>query len=330
MAGDGGADQAVTRRTIVALDSGAYSVSKLKKSKQSEAIDIDEYIEFATENQHLLEVIFNLDVIGDGEQSHQNWEYIRRKGLERVVPVWHDGTPIKYLETYIEEADYVAIGGIADQPVQRLDRSLKRLWKNHLVDRIGFPKARFHAFGITSHRLVAPFQWHSVDSSLWVKESGKYAKCLIPKRKKYESNCYSYKDPPTRVSVTTRSSDRKDHIDRLPARKRLWIVEYLENRGFKLGRGDRGSDDYMRGLRNDGTLRDQLNAIFYAEMGLALGKPVYLAGNFPALEDHEVEKQIQQAVFAIGSNYYRLISFNYEPKIQTVLDLKREELSHDR
>jgi hypothetical protein len=65
-------------------------------------------------------------------------------------------------------------------------------------------------------------------------------------------------------------------------------------------------------------------------MGLALGKPVYLAGNFPALEDHEVEKQIQQAVFAIGSNYYRLISFNYEPKIQTVLDLKREELSHDR
>jgi hypothetical protein len=321
--GCGGAAKARKLKTRVALDSGAYSAFSQNKS-----IEIDAYIEFVIEHQHLLEVYFNLDVIGDGEQSYQNWVYMRSKGLD-PVPVYHTDTNIKYLEIYLREADYIAIGAIANIPNSKRMAHLKRVWSNHLLDSIGYPRAKFHGFGLTSPPLVAAFPWHSVDSSSWVKSGGKYAICLIPKPKQSCAG-YSYDQSPIRVSVTTRSAHRKNHIEKLLTYPRLQILQYIEERGFKLGRGDPGDSDFEPGLSNDGTMRDQLNAIFYAEMGLALGKPAYIAGSFTALSNPEVEKRIQQRVFALSSNYYRMISFADYPKIQTVLDLKRKELRHER
>ena len=312
MAGDGGT--ANKPKTILALDNGAFAAAK-----RGEGIPVEPYTEFVLEHHHLLDVVFSCDVIGDGEKSLKNFLYMRDKGLN-PVPVYHDGTPLKYLEFYLRDLDidYVAIGGIAGQHVPRLSKSLKSLWDDYLLDSIGYPKLKCHAFGITSPRVVASFPWISVDSSTWARESRKYGNCLIPKRKKYESGCYSYRDPPTAISVTTSSSHRDNHIDRLPTYRRHQVVQYFEQRGFRL-----------EGLRKKGRLRDQLNAIYYVEMGRELKKIVYLAGNFSALGNPEVERAIQQQVFALGSNYYRLISFDDNPKIQTVLDLKRGETSYD-
>ena len=84
--------------------------------------------------------------------------------------------------------------------------------------------------------------------------------------------------------------------------------------------------DFEPGLCNDHKLRDQLNLIYFLDLQKALGKIVYLAGNRPALQNPIFERQLQQIAFEYRMDYYRMISFYDGPKIQTVLDLKREEM----
>jgi len=103
------------------------------------------------------------------------------------------------------------------------------------------------------------------------------------------------------------------------------VRDYIEWRGFRLGKGEEGDNDYQSGLLNNEPMRNQLNAIYYAEMGLALGKRIYIAGGFTTILDIEIERQIQRSVYSLGSDYYRMISFADYPKIQTVINLKKEE-----
>ena len=103
-------------------------------------------------------------------------------------------------------------------------------------------------------------------------------------------------------------------------------MEYIEQRGFSLGKGEYPADTgFERGLSNDLLARDQFNAVFFSEMGKELGIITYLAGNIPALTDMEHERSVQQAVYRAGCDYNRFISFAFNPKIITVLKLKEEE-----
>lgn len=289
-------------------------------------IDIDDYIDFIRPIEHLLEFYISLDVIGDGKKSYENWEYMLDEGLT-PVPVYHYGTPKKYLYEYCHRTDYVAISlGKADKrrlSVSKRSEMLASIWRSrHLVDSTGYPKVRVHGLGITALELVEAFDWYSVDSSSWVRYGGEFGVCLIPMK---SSTGYALDQPPVRVSVTARSSHRNNHIDNLRQPLRSKVREYIGWRGFKLGKGEEGDDDYKPGLSNSEPMRNQLNAIYYAEMGLALGKRVYIAGGFTTMVDLEIERQVQRAVYSLGSDYYRMISFADYPKIINVINLKKEE-----
>jgi hypothetical protein len=309
-------------RMLLVSDCGAVAVDS-----QNMEIDIDDYIAFIRPIEHLLDFHISLDVIGDGKKSYENWLYMLGEGLT-PVPVYHYGTPKKYLYEYCHRTDYVAISlGKADNrrlSVSKRSEMLASIWRSrNLVDSTGYPKVRVHGLGITALELVAAFNWYSVDSSSWVRYGGEFGVCLIPMN---SSTGYALDQPPLRVSVTSRSSHRKNHIDNLGQPLRSQVREYVEWRGFRLGKGEDGDDDYEQGLRNSEPMRNQLNAIYYAEMGLALGKRVYIAGGFTTIADIEIERQIQRAVYSLGSDYYRMISFADYPKIQTVINLKKEDI----
>ena len=57
---------------------------------------------------------------------------------------------------------------------------------------------------------------------------------------------------------------------------------------------------------------------------------IYLAGNFPLMKDKEEEKRMRDLILKSAPCYRRLISFYYEKDVQTVLDLKEEELNESR
>jgi hypothetical protein len=316
-----GAAQSSKLKTRVTLDSGAYSARK-----EGITIDMDAYIEFIHENAHLLDFYVNLDVIGDGKKSFDNWEYMRSMGLN-PVPVWHYGTNVKYLYEYLRHANLVAISDFEKLSTKQRLHTLQRIWRNHLLDSVEFPKAEYHGLAVTAAELVKAFRWFSVDSSTWARKAGKYGKVCIPKGTL--SAGYDYTKPPTNVLVSVESVYSRNHFDKWPTYKRQRILEYIESKGFKLGKGFPCDSDYEQGLCNHPTMRHQLNALFYLKMGQALGVRVYLAGNYDAFgKTPEVEKAIQQEVFAHGLDYCRMLSFYFNPGIQHCLDLKRKELNN--
>jgi len=143
------------------LDSGAFTAF----SKKTE-IDVDEYIEFIKKHGHYFQGGWiSLDSIGDGEKSYRNWEYMRQQGID-VIPVFHINTDEKWLEKYMQETNYIAIGVLARNLKMRaqLPAILERLWKTHLLDNEGNPKVKVHGLGMTTLPLVIRFPWYSVDS----------------------------------------------------------------------------------------------------------------------------------------------------------------------
>lgn len=137
------------------LDSGAYSA----KSKGVE-IDIYKYIEFIKEYKSDITVYANLDVIGDAEATLKNQKIMESEGLT-PLPCFHRGEDWKYLDYYVANYDYIALGGVA----QRKDKNHYTAWLNRCWDIIcdtpdGMPKVRVHGFGITSLDVMMKYPWY--------------------------------------------------------------------------------------------------------------------------------------------------------------------------
>ena len=257
------------------------------------------------------------------EVSHQNWRYIKRY-VPDVIPIYHWGKDLKYLERYISESEYVAVGGSADASVKKCEEQLDHLWETHLLDRNRKPRRRIHGLGLTSAPLVAKYPWFSVDSTSWALDAA-YRLILVP-MKSLTGLGYDHTKSPIRVSVTLRSTPDRNHISRLPGDIASHVMQYLEEKGFKLGKGYRSDHDHEPGLCNDPTMRYALNAIFYSEMGLATGTKVYLAGNFESMANPQMERSIRQEVFSQGLNYCRLVSFaDSQENRMNIIKMKEEE-----
>ena len=208
MAGIGciGEAQIGKRKTILALDSGAWSVFKRKKKI---TIDIDRLVFFLLVHKDQLELCFSLDVIdydedvGGGGKSYENWQYIRRY-VPNIVPVYHWGKNLKYSESYLRESKYMGMGGIAEALPKKREELLGHVWRTCFLDHTGKPRAKIHGLGLTSTILVAKWPWYSVDSTSWAIDAGNRI-ILVPQKSGSE---YDYSKQPIRVSVTPKISRR--------------------------------------------------------------------------------------------------------------------------
>ncbi len=245
----------------VFLDSGAWSAYT-----QNDPIDIDNYIRFVERNEHLLFAYANLDVVSDGRRSYQNYLYMKDAGLS-PVPVYHSGTDIKYLKHYLEDADYIAIGAIANMTTSKRIADLDRLWVEYLVDDELMPVKKIHGFGLTSLRIMFRYPWYSVDSTSWVTFS-RFGTILIPDVFKGE---YVYNRPPRPICVSVRSPSNKKEFQNFNGfneSKRNKVIEYVNSKGFEIGESEMvdGKEKIIEpGLMNDHKLRDQFNFLFYVE-----------------------------------------------------------------
>jgi len=319
-------------KTILALDSGEFSRNNAKKKGKIITININRLIFFQLMCYEQVDLCFNLDVIDpkddrNGEVSYQNWEYNRQYRPD-VIPIYHWGKKkkdLKYLERYMGESEYVAVGGCADLPPGKRKEELDHLWETHLLDRHRRPRAKIHGLGLTSAELVARWHWHSVDSTSWAIDAGNRI-ILVPQKSSADSG-YNYTETPIRVSVTLRCFPRppRDHISELSVDKAHHVMEYLKTMGFPIGRGYTSDKDYEPGLCNSATMRYQINALYYQEMSRETRVKVYLAGNKESLAKPEMERSIRQAVFDKGLDYYRMISFADNPKILNIIRMKEEE-----
>lgn len=153
------------------LDSGAYSAFTKK-----ETIDLKDFMGFCKKTQDYWTVIAALDVIGDYHQSWSNYRAMVDAGLN-AFPTFHYGEPWDFLEQMLEEAPYMALGGLVGAHESVQQAWLDEAW-SRMVDKKGRPRNKVHGFGMTTHNLILRYPWYSVDSTSWLMQAMYGKACL--------------------------------------------------------------------------------------------------------------------------------------------------------
>jgi hypothetical protein len=207
------------------LDSGAFSAFT-----QGVKIDIPGYCNYIKRNEDIIEKVDGvllasvLDGIGDPLKTWQNQQTMESLGV-RPLPCFHYGEDERYLEDYIQNYEYIAIGGMVPISTPQLFHWLDRIWDQYLTDGAGRAKVKVHGFGLTTIALMERYPWFSVDSSSWV-QIARTGGMMLPHRGKV-------------VSISERSPSRKvagQHVDNLPEIMTSDLIKELESYGVDVKR----------------------------------------------------------------------------------------------
>lgn len=281
------------RKVDLFLDSGAFSAWTQKTS-----INIDEYIQFIKDNQGMIEVYANLDVIGIGgkqpneltaKATLENQKIMEKAGL-KPMPCFHFGEPMKYLDYYVKNYDYIALG-VAGNSGTKLIPWLNVCFSEHICDDEGMPKIKIHGFAVTSLKLMMMYPWYSVDSTSWV-VTGRMGSIFIPP---FKNGDWAYDVNPFKIAVSSRSPGIKDagkHIESVSKSEKAFYLDYITEKGYKLGKSEfkKVKQDYLLlenerwnepkskndlrevevimevGISNRYQLRDEMNIIYFLDL----------------------------------------------------------------
>lgn len=134
------------------LDSGAFTAWKTGKQ-----ITVDEYCRFIETLPIKPWRYFNLDVIGDGAASFQNYEIMRSRGFT-PVPIFTRGESVDVLEEYYKTSDVVGIGGLVGT---KGNKGFVKGIMRHVGSR------KVHWLGFNAAEFLPVYRPYMCDSSSW-------------------------------------------------------------------------------------------------------------------------------------------------------------------
>ena len=202
------------------LDSGAFSAWTLGVT-----LNVQDYCEYIQRNADILRVEGTavmasvLDGIGDPLQTYRNQLEMEARGVQ-PLPCFHKGEDERYLEWYIQNYEYITLGGMVGSSAKQLSVWLDRIWDRYLVDGAGRPRVKVHGFGLTSIPLMENYPWYSCDSSSWI-QSAAFGSIMSPQH-----------GP---LSVSSKSPSRHDHgkhVSTLSLIEQEYLHRMLEEQGF--------------------------------------------------------------------------------------------------
>lgn len=208
----------------VFLDSGAFSAYTLGVE-----LTVKEYCDYIKTNPDIVRVEDGsfmasvLDGIGDPLQTYRNQLEMEARGV-RPLPCFHAGEDERYLEHYIQNYEYITLGGMVGSSTKQLMIWLDRIWENFLTDGSGRARVKVHGFGITAVPIMSAYPWYSCDSSSWI-QSAAFGGIVTPQW-----------GP---VSVSEKSPSRHDagqHAANLTPAEQDVLFKHLEENGFTLER----------------------------------------------------------------------------------------------
>lgn len=202
------------------LDSGAFSAYTLGAK-----IHLPTYVDYIKRNIDILRVedgvlmVAVLDGIGDPLETYRNQLSMEALGV-KPMPCFHAGEDERYLEWYIQNYDYISLGGMVGSSTKQLMLWLDRVWDKFLVDGSGRPRIKVHGFGITSIPIMERYPWWSCDSSSWI-QAGSFGSIVTPEF-----------GP---IAISDKSPQRHDagmHLSTLTPAEQDKVLEALERAGF--------------------------------------------------------------------------------------------------
>jgi hypothetical protein len=138
---------------------------------------LDSYIAFIHKYKEQCHAYVNLDVIYNPERTWENQKYMESNGL-RPMPVFHFGEDHCWLRKYMDEYDYIGIGGLGQGATKEsfITTSGDVTFRYILESK---QSIKTHGFAVTSLDLLQRYPYYSADSTTWVKMAG-YGKIFIP------------------------------------------------------------------------------------------------------------------------------------------------------
>lgn len=208
------------------LDSGAFSAYTLGAT-----LSVEEYCDYIQRNRDIIRVEDGtvmasvLDGIGDPLQTYRNQLEMEARGV-RPLPCFHAGEDERYLEYYIQNYEYITLGGMVGSSTKQLMVWLDRMWDRYLTDGSGRARVKVHGFGITAVPIMEAYPWYSCDSSSWI-QSAAFGGLILPG--------YSQNNLAMPINVSDKSPSRHDpgqHVATLTQIEQDFILQKLEENGF--------------------------------------------------------------------------------------------------
>jgi len=220
------------------------------------------------------------------KESWNNYWHMVNNGVpkEKLIYVFHMNEPLYWLEKVIKsEIPYIGLS-----PNTKSDFHNKKNWLDRVMnvacDNEGYPRAKYHGFGVSSLPLILQYPWFSVDSTYWIYR-GRYGEVIMPRP---DRNKWIYDKNSWIISFTPHTpSGASRHYDKLTPNKKKVVDTYLEQCGYKVGRsvhkrvtstyklkknelwikkGKKVDVPLVWGLSNDYAQRLELNAMYFMEL----------------------------------------------------------------
>ena len=238
---------------------------------------LDAYAAFIKDQAELITVYANVDVIFNPAKTWETQQYLEEVHGLHPVPVIHHGTPLVWLEKYLEKGyEYIALGGIG----QEITLQEYFGWGDKAFEVIcsgpgHLPVAKVHGFAACAHSLLTRYPWWSVDATTWIMFAA-YGHILMPPP---QGDGWRYDVPSFYIKVTPRvgagspmnmgvQDYRKKYVQKI-------VYKYLADKGFPLGRSEKnpttGEDEVIEpGVSNNYQMRCELNALYFSDLATHL------------------------------------------------------------
>lgn len=236
----------LTMYNDVLLDSGAFSAWN-----SGTEIDLDLYIQYCLDNLTNFEYFVNLDCLPGSpnkpvtqamirSSASQGWSnYLRMVNAgvpkDRLIHVFHQGEDFKWLTRIIDKGvPYIGLSPANDKSTIDKMRWLDECMI-YATDDDGMPLAKYHGFAVTGFKMMARYPWFSVDSATWTFIAA-YGGIIVPRMK---NGTWDYNTTPMTIFVSKRKSTNTgkfQHIDSMPPLMKQKIVEYVEDKGYIMGK----------------------------------------------------------------------------------------------
>lgn len=159
----------------VSIDSGAHSLYNKYTRGKERSFDfyesdefwkfVDGYASFIKEHKDEISLYVSVDVIFNAPLSWKVQKYLEDTHKLNPLPVFHVGEDFKWLKKYIDNYDYIGLGGLGQT-------TSKTMWIkgmgdpafSMICDDKGYPRVKTHGFAMTSPELIIDYPWASVDS----------------------------------------------------------------------------------------------------------------------------------------------------------------------
>jgi hypothetical protein len=214
------------RKDTYFMDSGAFSA-------RTQGFDLSpiDYGNFIKRYSDQIPYFANLDVIPKRGYITVNQAAKRTKENQRILedltgrvplPVYHKAEPIEFLDEYLENYEYICIGGLMNQTITERQCFDVVFEKNKKYNR------KLHAFGLANNKMLRRYPWLSADSSSWLMQA-KIGIIVIPRERNGE---YDYSQSPIAMPISDKCAGRSWyglHFETKSEYEKDYVRKYLEH-----------------------------------------------------------------------------------------------------